>query len=157
MVIHDRNILVVVAQVDSPGYWNVSVHVGSRIDLINTGSGHVFLAFAGEEERALMLAEQGGAEPAILSPQLLTRLARVRQKGYEIMESQQVASVTNLSVPIFGPLGTVIAAVTCPYTVRLGKLDAPDQAASVELLIAAGHEISARTSLNDASLHRPPA
>ena len=73
------------------------------------------------------------------------------------MESQQVASVTNLSVPIFGPLGTVIAAVTCPYTVRLGKLDAPDQAASVELLIAAGHEISARTSLNDASLHRPPA
>src|SRR5579872_978833 len=35
MVIHDRNILVVVAQVDSPGYWNVSVRVGSRIDLIN--------------------------------------------------------------------------------------------------------------------------
>ena len=49
LVIHDRNILVVVAQVDSPGYWNVSVRVGSRISLVNTGSGHVFLAFAPPE------------------------------------------------------------------------------------------------------------
>ena len=46
MVIADRNILVVVAQVDGPGYWNVSIRVGSRISLVNTGSGHVFLAFA---------------------------------------------------------------------------------------------------------------
>ena len=46
LVIQDRNILVVVAQVDGPGYWNVSIRVGSRISLVNTGSGHVFLAFA---------------------------------------------------------------------------------------------------------------
>lgn len=38
LVIHDRNILVVVAQVDGPGYWNVSIRVGSRIGMINTGS-----------------------------------------------------------------------------------------------------------------------
>src|SRR6201991_567648 len=31
LVTHDRNVLVVIAQVDSPGYWNVSVRVGSRI------------------------------------------------------------------------------------------------------------------------------
>ena len=46
LVVHDRNILVVIAQVDGPGYWNVSIRVGSRIGLVNTGSGHVFLAFA---------------------------------------------------------------------------------------------------------------
>ena len=39
LVIHDRNILVVVAQVDGPGYWNVSIRVGSRISLVNTGMG----------------------------------------------------------------------------------------------------------------------
>lgn len=146
LVIHDRNILVVIAQVDSPGYWNVSVRVGSRIGLVNTGSGHVFLAFASEEERALMLEDTIERRRERLSPQLLARLARVRQQGYEIMESQQVASVTNLSVPIFGPFGTVIAALTCPYTDRLDKSDAPDQGAAVTLLIAAGKEISARTA-----------
>lgn len=148
LVIHDRNILVVVAQVDGPGYWNVSVRVGSRIGLVNTGSGHVFLAFAGDEERTLMLEGQGEKRQK-LPAQLLTRFARVREQGYEIMESQQVAGVTNLSIPIFGPLGTVIAALTCPFTNRLDKSDAPDRAAALKLLIAAGREISARTPLKD--------
>ena len=63
LVVHDRNILVVIAQVDSPGYWNVSVRVGSRIGLVNTGSGHVFLAFASEEDRAFMLEDQNAKTP----------------------------------------------------------------------------------------------
>ncbi|HUH76887.1 MAG TPA: IclR family transcriptional regulator, partial [Devosia sp.] len=58
MVIQDRNILVVVAQVDGPSYWNLSIRVGSRIGLVNTGSGHIFLAFATPEERLLMLEGQ---------------------------------------------------------------------------------------------------
>jgi DNA-binding IclR family transcriptional regulator len=148
LVIQDRNVLVVVAQVDGPGYWNVSVRIGSRIGLVNTGSGHVFLAFASEEERALMLEAQGEKRQK-LPPQLLARLARIREQGHEVMKSQQVASVTNLSIPIVGPLGTVIAALTCPYTDRLDKSDAPDQAAAVKLLIAAGREISARTAGTD--------
>ena len=147
LVIHDRNILVVVAQVDGPGYWNVSIRVGSRIGLVNTGSGHIFLAFASAEERALMLEDRGDKRREKLSPQMLARLARVREQGYETMESQQVASVTNLSIPIFGPLGTVIAALTCPYTDRLDKTDAPDQAAALQLLIATGREISQQRSI----------
>jgi DNA-binding IclR family transcriptional regulator len=151
LVIHDRNILVVVAQVDGPGYWNVSIRVGSRIGLVNTGSGHVFLAFASEEERALMLEDQGNGDRRRekLSPQLLTRLAKVREQGHEIMQSLQVESVTNLSVPIFGPLGSVIAALTCPYTKRLDKQDAPDQGKALQLLIATGHEISQRFSVSE--------
>jgi DNA-binding IclR family transcriptional regulator len=62
------------------------------------------------------------------------------------MESLQVASVVNLSVPIFGPLGTVIAALTCPYTARLDRHEAPDQATALKLTIAAGREISQRTA-----------
>lgn len=149
LVIHDRNILVVVAQVDGPGYWNVSIRVGSRIGMINTGSGHVFLAFASEEERALMLEDAVQGRREKLPPQLLARFGRVREQGYEIMESLQVASVTNLSVPIFGPLGTVIAAVTSPFTDRLDKKDAPDQAAVLQLLVTAGKEISQRSLLTD--------
>src|SRR5690606_18333223 len=114
LVVHDRNILVVVAQVDSPGYWNVSIRVGSRISMVNTGSGHVFLAFATPEERALMLDDPASRLRERLTATLKARLEVVRAQGYETMPSLQIAGVTNLSVPVFGPLGTVIAVLTCP-------------------------------------------
>lgn len=147
LVIHDRNILVVVAQVDGPGYWNVSIRVGSRIGLVNTGSGHVFLAFATEEERALMLEDLGEKRREKLPAALQVRLDQVLKHGYEAMESQQVAGVINLSVPVFGPLGSVVAALTCPYTVRLDRKDAPDQSAALKMLIEASEEISRRSSI----------
>lgn len=144
LVIHDRNILVVVAQVDSPGYWNVSIRVGSRISLVNTGSGHVFLAFASPEERELMLEDLEAKMREHLAPAVEKRLAKVREQGFETMASLQVSGVTNLSVPIFGPVGSVIATLTCPYTERLDKQGAPDSQAALNLLIAAGREISQR-------------
>ncbi len=144
LVIRDRNILVVVAQVDGPGYWNVSIRVGSRIGLVNTGSGHVFLAFATPEERALMVEEQDAGEN-VISPALASRLDAVRRQGFEQVASAQTESVTNLSVPILGPLGTVMAVVTCPYTVRLDKADAPGMAESLALLREATAAISRRT------------
>lgn len=145
LVVHDRNILVVVAQVDSPGYWNVSIRVGSRLSMINTGSGHVFLAFASREERELMLDDLISGRKEKLTPGLVERLKKVRADGYEIMPSMQVSGVTNLSVPILGPLGTVIAVVTCPYTQRLDKKDAPDMASTLKLVRAAAKEISQRS------------
>lgn len=146
LVIQDRNVLVVVAQVDGPGYWNVAVRVGSRIGFVNTGSGHVFLAFASPEERRLMLEEQDLGTREKMPKGLEARLDKVREQGFENMPSQQVSSVSNLSAPIFGPLGSVIAAVTCPYTQRLDKPDAPDTNAVLEMLVAAGKEISQRTA-----------
>jgi DNA-binding IclR family transcriptional regulator len=146
-VIHDRNILVVVAQVDSPGYWNVSIRVGSRVGMVNTGSGHVFLAYAGEEERRLMLEDPLTRKVNPFSRDLDTRLKLVRERGYESMQSRQVVGVTNLSVPIFGPLGSVTAVLTCPYTQRLDAPDAPGQQETLELLRSAGAAVSERHRL----------
>lgn len=144
LVVHDRNILVAVAQVDSPGYWNVSIRVGSRIAMTNTGSGHVFLAFASPEERELMLEDAAAGKRERLPAALLTRLDQVKAQGYEVLPSRQVSSVTNLSAPVFGPLGSVIAVLTCPYTERLDKKDAPAQSAVLALLRSAVAEISQR-------------
>ncbi len=146
LVIHDRNVLVVAAQVESPSYWGVSIRVGSRIGMINTGSGHVFLAHAAPEERRLMLEEQGEGAAQKLLPSLSSRLSDVRGQGYESMPSQQTSGVTNLSVPILGPAGSILAAFTCPYTERLDNNRAPGHDAVLKLLIAAGAEISQRTA-----------
>lgn len=148
LVVQDRNILVVIAQVDGPGYWNVSIRVGSRISLVNTGSGHVFLAFASPEERRLMLEEQDLGGPEKMPRGLEGRLVGVREQGYESMPSAQTPGVFNLSVPIFGPMGTVIAVLTCPYTQRLDKLDAPNTATVLALLQQAGREIARRLPLD---------
>jgi DNA-binding IclR family transcriptional regulator len=144
LVVEDRNILVVIAQFDGPGYWNVSIRVGSRINLVNTGSGHVFLAFASTEERALMLEGQGLAELTSLPRGLEARLDSVREQGFENMPSAQTTGVVNLSVPIFGPMGSVLAVITCPYTERLDKRDAPNMPMVLDQLQQAGKEISQR-------------
>ncbi|WP_328517747.1 IclR family transcriptional regulator domain-containing protein [Devosia algicola] len=146
LVIHDRGHLVVVAQMDGPGYWNVSIRIGSRVGLVNTGSGHIFLAYHSDEEAKLMLEEQGFTDPNALPKGLDQRLTTVRKLGYENMPSAQVSGVFNLSVPIFGPLGSVIAALTCPYTQRIDKANAPNITEALTMLQAAGHELSQRSS-----------
>lgn len=142
LVIHDRSVLVVAAQCESPSYWGVSIRVGSRISLVNTGSGHVFLAFSSPAERDALLGDNFERDVEQITPALAKRLAKVREQGFESMQSLQISGVTNLSVPILGPLGNVLAALTCPYTERLDNEAAPKPQRVMELLIAAGKEIA---------------
>jgi len=150
-VVLDRGSLVVVAQVDGPGYWSVSIRVGSRIGLVNTGSGRVLLAFASEAERQLMLREHERIVDEVAPDDLDKRLRLVRERGYEMMDSQQILGVMNLSVPILGPNESAIAVLTCPYIKRLDKTDAPDPHRVLDLLKAASAEISTLAGLSTAA------
>lgn len=91
-----------------------------------------------------MLEDVAAGRREKLSAALVTRLDRVKAQGYEILPSKQTSGVTNLSAPVFGPLGSVIAVLTCPYTERLDKKDAPAQEAVLQLLRSAVAEISQR-------------
>ncbi|SER46847.1 transcriptional regulator, IclR family [Faunimonas pinastri] len=143
LVVFDRGALVVVAQVDPPGYWSLAIRTGSHIGLNNTGSGHVFLAFATPDERRLMQEEHDPMPNEMPPDDLGDILERVRRDGYEIHDSQQISAVQNLSVPIFGPLGGVIAVLTCPFLHRLDTSEALDADAVLNILLAAATEISA--------------
>ncbi len=140
LAVYDRNVLVVVAQIDAPGYWSIAIRIGARMSLVNTGSGHVFLAHASPDERALMLEEHQGT--AKIPDDFDDHLAMIKNRGYEVMKSLQVSGVTNLSVPIFAPLNTVVAALTCPFIGRIDQPAAPDRNDVLELLIATGKKIS---------------
>ena len=50
--VYDRGNITIVAQVASPVYWGLSIRLGARVSLIDTGSGHVLLAFQTEQRRA---------------------------------------------------------------------------------------------------------
>ncbi|HMN85550.1 MAG TPA: IclR family transcriptional regulator [Bauldia sp.] len=142
LAVYDRGAVLVVAQADSPSYWGLAIRVGARVGLINRGSGHVLLAFATPRERAFMLEEREPIPGEELPADLEARLETVRRNGYEMMESFQSQGVINISVPVLGPNGTAIAALTCPFIHRIDPGGALDVATVAGLLQDAGRELS---------------
>jgi DNA-binding IclR family transcriptional regulator len=122
LAVYDRSSVTVIAQIDAPGYWGISIRVGARVSLLNTGSGHVLLAFRSAEERALMIAEhEKPGDESDAREDLENRLAQIRQRGYEVMPSRRTTGVHNHSAPILGSDGHALAALACPYITPLGR------------------------------------
>lgn len=143
LAIYQRGKAVVVAQVDAPGYWALAIRVGAQVDLLNTGSGHVLLAFQSRREREHMLAEHDTGEGGLAAAAALhERLDEVRRRGIEVMESQQTRGVVNLSAPVLGVHGTVLAALTCPYVERVDHARAPSRDEVAEMVRAAARDLS---------------
>lgn len=143
LVVFDRGSVVVIAQQEAPGYWGISIRVGSHISLFDTGSGHVLLAFRTPEERQTMIAEHlRSNEKSDQSPQFFRRLDQVRERGYEMMASAQTAGVYNLSAPILSPDGRAIASLTIPYITVINMPSAPDITRTIEMLTEAAAKLS---------------
>jgi DNA-binding IclR family transcriptional regulator len=146
LAVYDRAGVMVIAQMDAPGYWGIGLRVGARVGLFNTGSGHVLLAFRSPQERALMIAEQDGGEeePPPRPADLEERLSQIRQRGYEVMPSLQTAGVYNLSTPVLGSDNAALAALTCPYITPLNRPKAPDIPETITMLQEAASALSLR-------------
>jgi DNA-binding IclR family transcriptional regulator len=136
LAVYDRGNLLVIAQVDGPGTWGMSVRLGSRVGLIDTGSGRVLLAFQTAEQRAHMLAEHTKVkgEVEIDRDELEDACKKIRAAGFSQKDSQQIFGVTDLTFPILGPSGQAIAALTCPYLRRIDEYVAPPLEAATALL-----------------------
>ncbi|MEO9340617.1 IclR family transcriptional regulator [Mesorhizobium sp. SB112] len=142
LVVFDRGSAVVIAQQEAPGYWGISIRVGSHISLIDTGSGHILLAFRSAEERAMMIEENPRANEIKPTPDFFTRLDQIKERGYEMMASAQTAGVYNLSAPVLGPDGRSIAALTVPYITLVNVPNAPDITQTIELLLKTTRTLS---------------
>lgn len=143
LVVFDRGSAVVIAQQEAPGYWGISIRVGSHIGLYDTGSGHVLLAFRSPEERQMMIAENARSnETPALPPEFFERLDQIRDRGYEMMPSAQTAGVFNLSAPVLGPDGRAIAAITVPYITLVNVDAAPDISGTMQLLLKTTEKLS---------------
>jgi DNA-binding IclR family transcriptional regulator len=144
IVVYDRGHPVVIAQLEAPGYWGISIRVGSRMGLFDTGSGRVLLAFRNPEVRAMMVAEHvaSGGPEARMTPELIARLEEIRELGYETMPSAQTAGVTNLSAPILGADGEALGALTVPYISIINVPEAPDIPRTLKALRETARRIS---------------
>ncbi|KVK74418.1 IclR family transcriptional regulator [Burkholderia sp. MSMB1498] len=125
--VYDRGNLLVIAQVDGPGGWGISVRLGSRIGLVDTASGPVMLAFQTPEQRAQMLAEHTKVEgeTALDMGEFDALLREIRATGRLLQGSRQAFGVTDIAYPVLGPSGHAIATLTCPYIRRIDAYVAP--------------------------------
>lgn len=142
--VYDRGNVTIVAQVASQVNWGLSIRLGARVSLIDTGSGHVLLAFQTDERRTEMQAEHEVIEGEVpASPRALkSMLEKVRAAGHWQGNSQQTFGVTDVSMPILGPDGHAVAVLTCPYIRRIDRHVGPDLAATRTLLRSAAEQLS---------------
>jgi len=142
--VYDRGNITIVAQVNSPGNWGLSIRLGARVSLVDTGSGHVLLAFQSPQQRAEMLAahEVMDGEVPMSERQLDATLDRVRRQGHWQGDSQQAAGVVDISMPVMGPGQVALAVLTCPFIRRIDRHVGPGLTEAHRLLQQAAAELS---------------
>ena len=107
---------MVIAREEQPGTRGFALKVGARIDIINSCSGQVLLAFSSPQraERIVLAAEEE-TQSNVDRAWLAKRVAAIRRLGYDSRQSPVTHGVTDISFPVFGFDGNVVAALTVPF------------------------------------------
>jgi DNA-binding IclR family transcriptional regulator len=106
--------LVILRQENQKRHANLSVRLGAVIELTSSCSGHVLRAHLESAEREQLLRSMPRPRGTSRS-KLEVLLAKVRKRGFELHPSPITAGVTDISFPIRGFDGKVLAALTVPY------------------------------------------
>jgi DNA-binding IclR family transcriptional regulator len=93
---------------------NLSVRMGAVLELARSCSGHLLLAFLEPTQRDSLMRSLPRAS-TLPRARLEKLAARIRKRGYELQRSQLTPGVTDISYPIRGLDGGVMAALTVPY------------------------------------------
>ncbi len=106
--------LVILRHENERRHANFSVRLGAVIELASSCSGQVLLAHLEPAERDDLLRSLPLAR-RISRASLIKHLEKIRKRGFEVQQSQMTAGVTDISYPIRGFDGKVVAALTIPY------------------------------------------
>lgn len=119
---------IVVAQASGPANWEFRLRVGAELDLLNTGSGKILIAFQNAMglEKLFPMMDEIPSEIGIKSKsKLREELDVIKRQGFRIFKSGQLVGVTDISVPIIGTDGNALGVLTCPFIERVDP--EPDQ------------------------------
>ncbi|MDG5498004.1 IclR family transcriptional regulator [Niveispirillum sp. BGYR6] len=136
---------LVIARQENPGTRGFALKVGAAVDLLHSCSGHVLLAFAppARTARLIELAEAAQGGEGCDRAALAQTLATVRDQGFDSRKSPVTFGVTDISVPIFGFNGDIMAALTIPFMEMLDGSQKVGLAAARQELDSTAREISA--------------
>lgn len=146
---------LVVYRQENPATRGFVVRVGTSVNLVRSCSGHVILAFSDDQQRERMIHLAERLTPTRSSrAQLDSQLAAVRERGFERCPSPITRGVTDISFPVFGFYGNLVAALTVPFlelldgSQRIGIDDARKyhENAAQSISAALGHHESLKKS-----------
>jgi DNA-binding IclR family transcriptional regulator len=107
---------LVVFREENPGVRGFALRVGAPVDLISSCSGHVILAFSDDQQRERMLRSAGQLpRKRVNRAKFASLLAEVRKHGFDRCASPITHGVTDVSYPVFGFYGNLMAALTVPF------------------------------------------
>ena len=107
---------LVVYRQENPGMRGFVVRVGTAVNLVRSCSGRVILAFSDDQQRERMIQLAERLLRTRVDPmQFESQLAAVRERGFERCASPITRGVTDISYPIFGFYGNLMAALTVPF------------------------------------------
>lgn len=131
---------VVVERISAPTALGLVSQVGGRLPLHSSGVGKVLLAHGGVELFEQLTAQglRAYTPNTITDPELLRAdLAECRRTGFAVVREETSPGAQSAAVPVFGPGGTVMAALSVVVAVDTVNLNAV-----VPALVAAGRGIS---------------
>ncbi|WP_374294010.1 IclR family transcriptional regulator [Sphingomonas sp.] len=134
---------LVIAREENPGVRGFALRLGASIDLLRSCSGQVILAFSAPAAAERLLDRIEAARGvAIDRAKLAARLADVRGRGGDMRESPVARGVTDISYPVFGFGGEVLAALTIPFLELIDGSQAVGVDAAREMLASATQRVS---------------
>ncbi|KXI29096.1 IclR family transcriptional regulator [Paraglaciecola hydrolytica] len=120
LTINSNNHVLVIVQKDSPMDKLISIRLGAKSPLLNSCSGHIFIAFSKEEQQQRILellavdATKG---------ELANVISVVRNQGFERMLSKQIQGVEDIGFPVYGYENELVACLVVPYLHYIGDLN----------------------------------
>jgi DNA-binding IclR family transcriptional regulator len=124
---------VCVDAVEAASELRTIVPVGAALPLTAGSAGKVFLAWAPDADRTRLLRRVPGFTPDTPSAERLAEeMPAVRRRGWAASTGEREPGVASVSAPVFGPDGSLVAAVSVsgPRT-RVGRFRAARYAAAV--------------------------
>jgi DNA-binding IclR family transcriptional regulator len=106
--------LVILRQENPKRHANLSVRLGATLALASTCSGQMLLAHMEPADREILLRSLPRSKD-LSRAKLEKALDAMRARGFEVQRSTITAGVTDISYPIRGFDGKVVAALTVPY------------------------------------------
>ncbi len=105
--------LIVIATQESPYKMGFSLRLGAKLDICSSGSGIVLLSYSESNKRAEILSRSQATEDEMAHA--VSHIENTLKQGFYMGPSPQISGVTNISMPILGVSGELMAIITIPF------------------------------------------
>lgn len=128
IAILDKTDIRVVAQIDSPAPLGFRLRVGTKNPAMGTCSGRLLVAFQPPTIRDWVVEEMRKTSTAEDVDTTVSRIDKIRARGYEMVTGEQLQGITDVSFPLIDGNGYAQAVLTMPFLRGSGQMVSFDAA-----------------------------